>query len=178
MFVYILGIKLNFVIWTNLIWKRNVFKHKKRSFKTSTVQNLADGWSLFALLVATEHSSDSYCGLSEESLISKWITFSSLFPLVFLVSYHWDAVSWEYKKVRRLVSKFLSLSSLIYQQCFVLQDRFKQLMSTYPGSSLSLCPVCCSLINVFDLLQYIEYLLFLRSLKLGRVLKCSLTSAE
>jgi len=59
------------------------FKLKKESCKTGTVKNLADGCSLFALLVATEHSSDTYTSLSDESLISKYINFSSLFPLFF-----------------------------------------------------------------------------------------------
>lgn len=63
------------------------FKPKKRSFMTGAFQNLANGWSLSALLVATKHRSDTYTGLSDDSLISKCITFSSFFPLVFLVFY-------------------------------------------------------------------------------------------
>lgn len=59
-----------------------LFKPQKRSFTTGIVQNLASGWSLSVLLVATEHSSDTYTGPSVESLISKCITFSSLLPLV------------------------------------------------------------------------------------------------
>lgn len=68
--------------------KRNVFQAQEKIIHGCTAQKLADGWSLSAFLVATEHSSDTYTGLSDESLISECITFSSMFPLVFLVFYH------------------------------------------------------------------------------------------